>query len=181
MSDTGVHSKVKEPERTGQIQFDKVMGVRGSMLWVSRLWLPRSVHKIVIIWSKTSWKPRLHFGVWRIASSFLWRTCTVFALCQRCQISRILKSTANNTYYLFFSIEQIKNQIWSHISITLLVDEIAETTRHEVITPNRKYLLDGTCLVVQWLRLCLPKQGVWVQSLVRELRSHRPHGQKTKI
>ena len=25
-------------------------------------------------------------------------------------------------------------------------------------------------MVVQWLRLCLPMQGVWVQSLVRELR-----------
>ena len=29
-------------------------------------------------------------------------------------------------------------------------------------------------LVVQWLRLRLPLQGVQVQSLVRELRSHMP-------
>ena len=34
--------------------------------------------------------------------------------------------------------------------------------------------------MVQWLRLRLPMQGVWVQSLVRELRSHMPQGQKTK-
>ena len=34
----------------------------------------------------------------------------------------------------------------------------------------------GTSLVVQWLRICLPKQGTWVQSLVRELRSHMPWG-----
>ena len=27
--------------------------------------------------------------------------------------------------------------------------------------------------MVQWLRLLLPMQGIWVQSLVRELRSHR--------
>ena len=32
--------------------------------------------------------------------------------------------------------------------------------------------------MVQWLRLHLPMQGVWVQSLVRELRHHMPHGQK---
>ena len=38
----------------------------------------------------------------------------------------------------------------------------------------------GTSLVVQWLRFCLPMQGLQVQSLVRELRSHMPCGQKTK-
>ena len=35
-----------------------------------------------------------------------------------------------------------------------------------------------TSLVVQWLRLHLPMQGVWVRSLVRELRSHMPYSQK---
>ena len=34
----------------------------------------------------------------------------------------------------------------------------------------------GTSLVVQWLRLLLPLQWVWVRSLVRELRSCMPHG-----
>ena len=38
----------------------------------------------------------------------------------------------------------------------------------------------GTSLLVQWLRLRLPMQGVRVQSLVGELRSHMPRGQKTK-
>ena len=33
----------------------------------------------------------------------------------------------------------------------------------------------GTSLVVQWLILCLSTQGVWVQSLVRALRSHKLH------
>ena len=36
----------------------------------------------------------------------------------------------------------------------------------------------GTSLVLQWLRLCLPVQGVQVQSLVREQRSHVPRSQK---
>ena len=38
----------------------------------------------------------------------------------------------------------------------------------------------GALLVVQWLRFHLPMQGEQVRSLVRELRSHRPQGQKTK-
>ena len=41
-------------------------------------------------------------------------------------------------------------------------------------------LLQGTSLVVRWLRLCLPKQQVRVQSLVGDLRSYMPRGQKTK-
>jgi len=36
----------------------------------------------------------------------------------------------------------------------------------------------GTSLAVQWLRLPLPLQRVWVQSLVRELKSHMSQGQK---
>ena len=34
----------------------------------------------------------------------------------------------------------------------------------------------GTSLAVQWLRIHLAVQGMWVQSLVRELRSHMPWG-----
>ena len=35
-----------------------------------------------------------------------------------------------------------------------------------------KFSKEGFSLVVQWLRSCLVIQGTWVQSLVRELRSH---------
>ena len=35
--------------------------------------------------------------------------------------------------------------------------------------------------MVQWLRLCLPMQGVQVQPLVGELRSHMPYDPKTKM
>ena len=34
----------------------------------------------------------------------------------------------------------------------------------------------GTSLVVQWLRIQLPMQGTWVQTLVRELGSQMPQG-----
>ena len=43
-----------------------------------------------------------------------------------------------------------------------------------------EYNRQGTSLVVQWLRLHLPMQGVRDHSLVRELRSHMPHRQKAK-
>ena len=42
-------------------------------------------------------------------------------------------------------------------------------------------LTSGTSLEVQWLRLCLPMQGMWVWSLVGELRSHMPCGAAKKI
>ena len=38
----------------------------------------------------------------------------------------------------------------------------------------------GISLVVQWLRLRLPKQGMCIGSLVRELRFHVPHDQKNR-
>ena len=38
----------------------------------------------------------------------------------------------------------------------------------------------GTPVVVQWLRLHLRMQGVWVRSLVRELRYHMPCSHKKK-
>ena len=38
-----------------------------------------------------------------------------------------------------------------------------------------------TCLVAQWLRFCLPMQGVQVWFLVRELRSHMPQGVAKKV
>ena len=38
----------------------------------------------------------------------------------------------------------------------------------------------STSLAAQWLKLCLPIQGVRVQSLVRELRSTTPLSQRNK-
>ena len=38
----------------------------------------------------------------------------------------------------------------------------------------------GTSLMVQGLGLCLPMEKMWIQSLVGDLRSHMPHGQKYK-
>ena len=39
---------------------------------------------------------------------------------------------------------------------------------------------EGNSLDIQWLRLLLPMQGVGVRSLVAELRSHMPPGQKKR-
>ena len=50
------------------------------------------------------------------------------------------------------------------------------------LAPNfaLSFFKSAASLVVQWLRLCLPAQGVCIPSLVRELRSHMPRGQKNK-
>ena len=45
-------------------------------------------------------------------------------------------------------------------------------------SPNR--IEKGTSLAVQWLRLCLPMQGVWIWFLVWELKYHVPCAQKKK-
>lgn len=44
----------------------------------------------------------------------------------------------------------------------------------------RKWILE-TSLVVQWLRCHASNAGVWVQSLVGELRLNMPHGAAKKI
>ena len=43
------------------------------------------------------------------------------------------------------------------------------------------YIIYGTSLLIQWLRLCLPMHRVWVQFLIGELRFHMPCGQKIYI
>ena len=40
---------------------------------------------------------------------------------------------------------------------------------------------EGLFLVVQWLRICLAMQRTWVQSFVRELRSHMPWNNQTYV
>ena len=57
---------------------------------------------------------------------------------------------------------------------------IKKKALHTEIYRHLKKCSLGTSLVVQWLRLHLPVQGVWVRSLVRELRSHMPCGQKNR-
>ena len=43
---------------------------------------------------------------------------------------------------------------------------------HQVLIMKLRKTPSGTSLMVQWLRLCLPIQGIQVQSLVQDLRSH---------
>ena len=45
---------------------------------------------------------------------------------------------------------------------------------------KKRYRLWGTSPVAPWLRLCLPMQGLQVQSLMGVPRSHMPHCSKTK-
>ena len=49
-----------------------------------------------------------------------------------------------------------------------------KSVRHNLVTEELQ-------LVVQWLRLCLPMQGLWVRSPVREPRSHMPCDPKNQM
>ena len=64
----------------------------------------------------------------------------------------------------------------SVITLTLIIFLLTSQQPLEVLIQK---LAQGL-LVVQWLRLYLPLQGVWVQSLVRELRFHMPGAQGTE-
>ena len=44
-----------------------------------------------------------------------------------------------------------------------------------------KMYRNGTSLAAQWIRLCLPMPGVWIQSLVGELTSHISRGQISQL
>ena len=57
-------------------------------------------------------------------------------------------------------------------------DERSSVVCEVAFVPLKRYI--GTCLEIQWLRLGAFTVGAWVQSLVRELRSHMLCGM-TKI
>ena len=68
------------------------------------------------------------------------------------------------------------------ISVFFILKEKIRTVEENVtqLSVEIETNLRGISLVAQWLRLCLPLQGVWVWSLVRQLGSRMPHGQKNK-
>ena len=39
----------------------------------------------------------------------------------------------------------------------------------------------GTSLMVQWLRICLPRQGMQIHPLVGEPKSHMPQGNYARV
>ena len=77
-----------------------------------------------------------------------------------------------NTWHNSSGLKTSKGSVSLHFLITQdhLVD--SELCFYQTL---KKHLL-GTSLAVLWLSIYLSKQGTWVQSLVRELRSHMPWG-----
>ena len=59
---------------------------------------------------------------------------------------------------------------------SLLLYIHTHTHTHIYIFSKKKMLWKGTSLVVQWLRICIPMKGMWVQALVGELKSHMLQG-----
>ena len=63
-------------------------------------------------------------------------------------------------------------------------EEVAGGKDRVFICALNKYFIKNktiwTSPAVQWLRLHLSMQGMWVQSLIRELGSHMPWGEVKK-
>ena len=54
------------------------------------------------------------------------------------------------------------------ISLNKLLKQGCKLSRHIQRRPNIRNIIIGTSLVAKWLRILLPTQGTWVQTLVRE-------------
>ena len=101
---------------------------------------------------KISWS---RVEVWRNMKKHTFSECLYWAL-MRYTISQSCK------IYLYLSIYISESFHWWF------------QYTHTHICSSSKTLISGTSLVVQLLRIHLPMQGMWVQSLVGELRSHMP-------
>ena len=71
--------------------------------------------------------------------------------------------------FLYFYKEKIK---YLSMDKLFLLDAYALIYRAYYALIKNQVAVDF--LAVQWLGLCLPMQGVWAQSLLRELGSHIP-------
>ena len=78
----------------------------------------------------------------------------------------------------FFLIFETHPYMYISYSRKILLKTLRE--KNKQTNKKIKTLRDRTYLVVQWLRLCLPWQGMWVQTLVWELGSHVPHAKTLK-
>ena len=61
---------------------------------------------------------------------------------------------------------------WSHISKSPFI--VFNLGSFQFFTIKNSTEMIRTSLVIKWLRICLPTSGMWVQSLVKELRCHMP-------
>ena len=71
-------------------------------------------------------------------------------------------------------VENTESIPWTTVKYVKLKREKVKSKNNIV-----KEVTGGTSLVVQWLRIHLPMQGTWVQSLVRDLKSHKLYSATT--
>ena len=76
---------------------------------------------------------------------------------------------------------ELDSRLYNHLNVLKPQDCILSVGSVNYVTVSELYYMliyVGTSLVVWRLGLHLPMHGVWVQSLVGEIRSHMPWGQK---
>ena len=108
----------------------------------------------------------------------------IFSVCVCCYFHcnsqychKHMETTAPHLSRNVIHLESVDRQFWEIVS-ALWEEEYSSGDSFGTIDikPLKFIPFERTSLVVQWLRICLPVQGTWVQSLVRELRSHMPRG-----
>ena len=75
--------------------------------------------------------------------------------------------------------------LWGMMDMFIILIEVIVLQVYNYVLTYQRVLLKymqfrGTSLEVQWLKFCLTMRGVQVGSLVRELKSHMPRGQKNQ-
>ena len=100
---------------------------------------------------------------------------------------RLQKAYASFTFSPFNSTSTCNSESDTSFGIITDSDQHIQSVRYLPFLPDFRRPLTSKELNVprdfpgvQWLRLRLPEQEVWVQSLARELRSPMPHSQKTE-
>ena len=79
------------------------------------------------------------------------------------------KTSIEKTSVIYCVDEDVGKWTLSMEMFFLLEERIGDIFQYRKCTKHLNQEFDtGTSLVVQWLRICLPKQGTWLQSLVQE-------------
>ena len=79
------------------------------------------------------------------------------------------KTSIEKTSVIYCVDEDVGKWTLSMEMFFLLEERIGDIFQYRKCTKHLNQEFDtGTSLVVQWLRICLPKQGTWVRSLVQE-------------
>ena len=130
------------------------------------------VHSSLYLWSfLTNWFSYSKIPRCLQIFNIIWSACSLSHTCGTA--SKYVSSLLTSIHLCCHSLSQITIFSCLNYCIGLWKGFLRSTFADNVIFNT---IIRGTSLVVQWLRIHLPRQETRVQSLVGELRSHMPWG-----